>query len=249
MLERAEDLLGRIADDSLLEGGEDLLPSDVGFPEPLVPSRARGRLVALGVALTATSLLAGVALIAIGAVELIGGGSALGIGALASGALLVATHWGWVHVAEVGSDALEQRAGRSLRARRERWLQDIEPYTRYEVSTAAAPDGAIEIVRLCYRPVGCGDRRFRFQRTVELRERHQADEPAAVVAERAEQLRREAALATEGERRRYQEMRDSEHAEKVIGAEAQQLLDARRAASQALSEQINANLREPPIQG
>ena len=249
MLERAEDLLGCIADDSLLEGGEDLLPSDVGSPEPLVSSRARGRLVALGVTLTATSLLAGVGLLATGVVALIGGSSALGIGALATGALLVATHWGWVHVAEVGSDALERRARRAVLSRRARWLQAIEPYTRYEVSTAATPDGAIEIVRVRYRPVGCGDHRFQFERTVELRERHHADEPAAVVTERAEQLRREAALATEGERRRYQEMRDSEHAEKAISAELQQLLDSRRATSQALSEQINANLREPPIQG
>lgn len=249
MDERPDNLVGCLADDSLLDAGEDQLPADIARPEPPAPSRARSRLVALGIALTLTTLLGGIGLLVAGVVALIGGSAAVGIGALAVGALLVATHWGWVHVAEVSANGLEQRAHRACSTRRERWLAAVEPYARYEVSTAVTSDGSIEIVRSAYRPVGCGNHRFRFERTVEQRERHRADEPAAAVTERAEQLRRQAALATDRERRGYEELRATQRAAALAGTDEQQLLAAQRAASEALSERLNANLRQPPLEG
>jgi hypothetical protein len=76
---------------------------------------------------------------------------------------------------------------------------------------------------------------------------HPADEPAAAVTERAEVLRREAALATERERARY-EIAAEAYQTALIGREDdEQRRLARRAASEALSTQINSNLRDPPL--
>jgi hypothetical protein len=249
MDERLPDLLGCTADDSLLDAGPDTLPADIGRPEPVPRSTARARLVGVGVALTGVTLLGGVALVALSAVELISGSVALAIGALVLGLVLAGTHWGWVHVAEATADALEGRQRRKLLAHRERWLRAIEPYARYEVSTGVAPDGSIEIVRACYSPVRCANDRFRFERAIERRELQEAERASAAVVERAEQLRNEAALDTERERRRYEELRDAHRAAALAGTDERDRLAALRAASEALSERINANLREPPVQG
>ena len=74
-----------------------------------------------------------------------------------------------------------------------------------------------------------------------------ADEPAAAVTERAESLRREAALDTERERERYQIAADAYESALLDDADEQQRLLAQRAASEALSNQINSNLRDPPL--
>ncbi|MBV8710418.1 MAG: hypothetical protein JOY56_01475, partial [Solirubrobacterales bacterium] len=70
---------------------------------------------------------------------------------------------------------------------------------------------------------------------------------AASVTERAEQLRREAALATERERERYEIAADAYRTALLGRADEEQRRLARRAASEALSGQINSNLREPPL--
>ena len=98
-----------------------------------------------------------------------------------------------------------------------------------------------------HRPVAAGQDSFTFVREVERREVHSPDEPAAAVTERAETLRREAALATEEEHRRY-EIADDAYRTALLGrSDDEQRRLAQRAASEALSGQINANLRDPPL--
>jgi hypothetical protein len=46
---------------------------------------------------------------------------------------------------------------------------------------------------------------------------------------------------------RYMEAADRLETARMLAEDERERLDARRAASQALSEQINANLREPPL--
>jgi hypothetical protein len=92
-----------------------------------------------------------------------------------------------------------------------------------------------------------GAEAFTFVREVEHREVHAPDEPAAAVTERAEALRREAALATERAHQRY-EIADDAYRTALIGrADDEQRRLAQRAASEALSGQINSNLRDPPL--
>ena len=127
------------------------------------------------------------------------------------------------------------------------WLETIEPYARYEISTNVADDGSICIVRTCYRPVRSGERTFTFVAEPERKELHSEEEPAAEVTERAELLRREAARDTERERERYEIASEAYSAALIHRDDERQRLAARKAASAALSEQINANLRDPPL--
>ena len=243
----ANELVGRVADDSLLGDGAKL-PLAVGRPEPIPPSRARGRLVGVGATLTGVTLILGVGLAVFAAIELIlGGVHLLGIGALALGLGLAGTHWGWVHIAEATADAIEGRQRSEITSRRHRWLQTISPYTRYEVTTDVGDDGSITICRIAYRPVRTGAHAFTFSREVEREERHPGEETAAAVAERAELLRREAARDTERERGRFEAAASTYGARLLHESDEQQRLDALRAESEALSEQINSKLRDPPL--
>jgi hypothetical protein len=242
------ELVGRKADDRLLSDDLDQLPLAVGRPETPPPSRARRRVVGAGAVLTGISLVLGVLLVLVGVVDAIAGGvDSTAVVALLAGLILVATHWGWVHVAEITGNALEARANTGVLAERREWLAAIEPYTRFEVSTDVDADGAISIESVRCRPVPCGERGFTFVREVQHREVHAAEEPAAAVTERAEVLRREAALATARERERYQVAADAYGAALVGRADEEQRRLAQRAASEALSRQINSNLRDPPL--
>ena len=242
------ELLGLSADERLLDAEADNLPLAVGHPESLPPaSPARARLVALGATLTGLSLLVGIALIAAGIGEAIANGIVLAIAAIAVGLLLIGTHWGWVHVAEWRADAIERRRNHAVLARRQEWLRAIEPYARHEVSTAVGDDGSITIVSIRKLPVASGENTFTFKREVEAEEVHSAEEPGAAVAERAEMLRRRAAADTERERERFELASDAYEAALMRSDDEEQQRIARRAASQALSEQINTNLREPPL--
>lgn len=242
------ELVDRCADESLLAGDLGSLPTAVGRPETIPPSRTRGRLVGIGATLTGVTLIAGIALIAYGAVDALSGGlRLLNAGALALGLLLAGTHWGWVHVAEATADSIEGRRNNELLARRRQWLETIKPYTRFDVSTSVGDDGSIKIVRVRHRPVSSGKRGFTFVREVEVEELHSGDEPAAAVAERAEQLRRAAALDTERERERFEVVADAYETALLGRGNEQERLAARRAASEALSEQINSHLRDPPL--
>jgi len=243
------ELLESTADERLLEDGNALVPTDIGPPPPApAPSRARRRIVGTGAALTGTSFAVGGLLLVAGAVVALADGFPLvAIAMLALGLLLVGTHWGWVHIAEITAQALEARRDRASLELRRHWLTTIKPYTRYEVSTRVADDGSIAIVRTRVRPVRSGASTFTFAREVELEELHSGDEPAAVVTERAELLRRQAVLDTERERECFQVAADAYETELLGRDDERERLVARRAAAAALSERINANLRDPPL--
>jgi hypothetical protein len=243
----ASPLLGRIADERLL-AEDSKLPMAVGRPAPIVPSSSRRWIVGLGATLTGATLLGGIALLVLGAATWSGNGfGALAAAALAAGAVLIATHWGWVHVAEATATGLEGRRERLALEQRRGWLSAIEPYTRYEVTTRVGEDGSITIVRTRYEPVPSGQGKFAFVGEVERGEVHSPEEPGAAVTERAEALRRQAALDTEEARRRFEEAAGEQELEQLRSEQEQRLKAALRAESQALSERINANLREPPL--
>jgi hypothetical protein len=242
------DFVGSEPDERLLADDLDKLPAALGRPEVIVPSRARRRIVGTGATLTAVSLVAGVLLVALGVIDAISSGiDVAAVLALVIGGLLIATHWGWVHVAEITANSLEGHTSAEVVERRRQWLAEIEPYTRLEVSTEVGDDGSIAICSVRHRPVRLGEDRFTFARELQHREVHSPDEPAAAVTERAETLRREAALANEQERQRYEIAAEAYRAALMGRADEEQRRLARRAASEALSHQINSNLRDPPL--
>ncbi len=250
MSERSDlvELVDRTADEGLL--GEDApnLPAGIGHPESMPPpSRARRRIVGVGATLTGVTLLLGIALIVFGVGEAISNALVLGIAALAFGVAFVGTHWGWVHVAELTANSIEHRRNSEVLERRRLWLETIKPYTRYEISTTVDDDGSIRIVRSRHRPVPAGEHGFTFLREIEQEELHSAEEPSASVAERAELLRRQAAADTERERERFEVAADAYETALLSHDDADQQQAARRAASKALSDQINSNLRDPPL--
>ncbi|MGH2891420.1 MAG: hypothetical protein ACRDL8_10500, partial [Solirubrobacteraceae bacterium] len=154
-------LLARRADDRLLVEDAAQLPEDVGRPEALAEVPARRRIVAVGATLTGTTLLGGLALIVVGAVEaILTGWHAGALAALVAGVALVATHWGWVHVAEFSAQALEARHNRESIERRRQWLESIEPYTRWSATTTTGEDGSIAILTVCHRPAPAGEDRY-----------------------------------------------------------------------------------------
>jgi hypothetical protein len=241
------EFVGLEPDDRLF--GDDLnqLPASVGRPAELIPSRARGRVVALGATLTGVTLVLGIALIVAGIAEAISSAAVPAIVAIVFGVVLITTHWGWVHVAELSANRLEHRRDQASLTERRHWLREIEPYSRWEVSTRADDDGSITIETLHYRPVRVGERRFTFTREVEAREVHSGDEPAASVTERAELLRRQAAGDTQRSRERFEAAHDAYERALIASDDEQQRRAALRAASEALSEGINSNLRDPPL--
>ena len=242
------DLVGFAPDDRLLGEDLDKLPQAVGRPETVLPSRARRRIVGTGATLTAVSLVAGVLLVLLGVVDAVSSGiDVAGVLAVLVGGLLIATHWGWVHVAELTANSVEGRSNAEVVDRRRQWLAAIEPYTRFEVSTDVLDDGSIAIVSVRHRPVRVGDGGFTFVREIEHRELHGPDEPAAAVTDRAETLRREAALATEREHQRYEIAADAYRTALIGRTDDEQRRLAQRAAAEALSSQINSNLRDPPL--
>jgi hypothetical protein len=242
------ELIGRRPDERLL--GEDLdnLPAAIGRPAETRPSPARKRVVAIGVTLTGVSLVLGVALTAFGAVDGFASGfDGISLVALIVGIVLITTHWGWAHVAELTGQRLEQRSNRDVLDSRQRWLAAIEPYPRWEVTASTDDDGSIAIATTRYLPVRTGEDQFTFAKDEVGREHHAADEPAAVVTERAELLRRQAAQDTAHERERYEAAHGAYEEAVLANADEQERRAAARAASEALSEQINTNLREPPL--
>lgn len=240
--------VGREPDARLLAEDVAKLPDAVGRPEEIVPSRVRGRIVGTGATLTAASLILGSLLVLLGLIDAVSSGiDGLSIAILVVGAVLVITHWGWVHVAELTANSIEGRGTAEVEDRRGQWLSTIQPFPRFEITTSVEEDGSITIERVAYRPVVSGERRFTFAREIEQEEVHPADEPAATVAERAELLRREAAQDTEREHERYQIAADAYESALLDDADEQQRRLAQRAASEALSHQINSNLRDPPL--
>lgn len=247
--EDAGRLVGLRPDERLLDEDLPRLPAHLGRPQAAPPSPLRPRVVALGVALTAASLIGGIALLVVGLVMALGSGLGGGAAvAVAAGAILVLTHWGWVHVAEATGNALQNRRERHLEAVNRSWLERIAPYEQLSVVTRPREDGAVSILTLRHRPVPSGPGRFTFQVEVAAEEVHPAEQPAAVVAERAEALRRQAAAATAQQRRRHLAGLESLEEARLRSEDEQADRSGARAASQALSEQINANLQRPPLE-
>src|SRR5262249_43369795 len=140
------ELVGREPDDRLLSEDLDQLPEAVGRPETAPPSRARRRIVGTGATLTGVSLVLGVVLVLVGVIEGLASGIDLtAVLAFLLGVVLVSTHWGWVHVAEITANSIEGRANADVLAHQRQWLAEIEPYPRVEVSTAVEDDGSITI--------------------------------------------------------------------------------------------------------
>jgi hypothetical protein len=241
-------LVNRTADEGLLAEDAANLPALVGRPELAAPMRTRSRLVGLGATLTAVSLIAGVILIGLGVFGVVSGGAGLlSVVGLVLGAALVGTHWGWVHVAEATADAIEGRRDATVQARRRQWLNSIEPYTRYEITTGVTDDGDITIDRVEHRAVPVGDRTFTFVRTTERLATYAGDDGAAAVAERAELLRQQAAVDTDQERRRFEREADAHRGEQLGDDAHHQENAVRRAGAEAVSDEINSRLRDPPI--
>ena len=246
--EHPEQLVGLVADERLLSEDPALLPAAVGLPEPIPTRAARRRLVGVGATLTGVTLIGGIALAILGAVELLfEGGGGLAVIALVVGLVLASTHWGWVHVAELTATRVELRSNSGIVDERRAWLEAIAPFTRYEVTTSAGDDGSITIERIRHRPMRSGEGTFVFERSVELTEMHHGDEPAAIVSERAELLRHAAAVDTERERAAFQERADELNWATLAEGEHRERTREQAEAARALSEQINANLREPPL--
>lgn len=242
------ELVGRDPDEKLLSEGQANLPESVGRPATVPEIRSRRRIVGTGAALTATSLVIGVLLTVFGVIDVFAAGLDLtSVLAVVVGLLLASTHWGWVHVAELTANSIESHSNAEVLDRRQQWLATIEPYPRYEVTTSVEDDGSITISTVSHRPVPIGERSFTFVRTVEHTEVRSPDETAAAVTDRAEHLRREAALRTEHERDRYRVAADAYEAVLIDQEDDEQRRAAQRAASEALSSQINANLRDPPL--
>lgn len=242
------DLLGLTADQRMLAAPPAQLPAQLRRPPDLPVLAARDRIVGAGVTMTAVTLLAGCALAVFGAVSLLfDNDGAPAIIALLVALLLIGTHWGWVHVAEVTAQSLERRAGAPVITAQQAWLAEIPPYTRHEVVTRALADGSIAIDRVSFVPVRVTDTTFVFTRDSEQREVHGPDASAAVVAARTEALRHEAALQTEQERAAWEDRATSATAAQLAAGDAADSQNVSAAAARALSDQLNANLRDPPL--
>lgn len=241
-------LLGHTGDERLLEDDGRSLPESMGRPPPFPVSRARSKIVGVGATLTGVTLIGGILLTLLGAIDAISSGfGALAWIAVVLGVIMISTHWGWVHVAEFTATSIESsRHGEIERARFD-WLRGLEPYTRYEVTTDVEGDGSLTISTVRHRPVESAPGHFTFVRDVVERERHSDEEPAAKIAERAEQRRREAALMTQRERTRFEAAHDEEQRALLARHDEEEQLRARRVTSEALAEQINTNLRDPPL--
>jgi hypothetical protein len=242
------ELLGRTADERLLEAPPDDLPAALGHPPALPQAPGRRAIVAAGAVMTGLSLVLGVALAAWAVVASFTEGADLvrGIEFLV-GLVLAGTHWGWVHVAELSATSLSARHGRGVIDARHAWLAAIEPYTRREVVTEVEPDGSIAIVTREFRPIARPRGRFAFARDELHRERLPEETPTAAVAERVEALRRAAAEATARRHEDYLELTESEGVRALLSADERARLEERRATARALSERLNAHLRDPPL--
>lgn len=242
------ELVGLEPDERLL--GEDRihLPATARQPpRPLPESPARRQVVRVGAVMTGATLIGGVALALVGLIEAIAVGGLWWWVALGVGIVLAVTHWGWVHVAELTGNTIEGRRQASMEGLRGQWLAEIEPYSRWEVRTRADDDGSITIETLRHRPLQRGERTFSFVSEVEAREVHSPEEAAAAVTERAELMRREAAAQTRRARDQFETARDAYDRVLIAQDDEQQRRAALRAASEALSEGINSNLRDPPL--
>ena len=240
--------LGVPADRRLLD--EDLanLPDAEQRREPVISTHQHDRLVAAGSLATGATLIGGGALLLYGGWQfLFGGGGGVDAVLALIGLLLVATHWGWVHVAEYIGLTIDEREQSAADERRQEWLATIEPYPRFSVSTSVLDDASTRVERVLHQPVLTPQHTFTFVREPDAEKTFDADASAEVIATAVETMRRQARLETDHLRELW-EAASSAYAGALLGAEDdQQRLVAQRAAAVALSEHINASLLEPPL--
>jgi hypothetical protein len=240
--------LGVPADERLLDQDLVQLPDSEQYREPAISSRAHERLVAAGSLLTGTTQVGGAMLALFGGGELLlGDGGVLDVVLAVVGAVLVGTHWGWVHVAEYVGLTIDDRGERATDARRRERLAQIEPYPRFSVATRVLDDASTRVERFRHRPVLTAGHTFTFVREVDGEQTFDAHASAAVIAAGVETMRRQARLETDRLRDLW-EAASTAYEASLLGAEdEQQLLAAQRAAATALSEHINASLLEAPL--
>src|SRR5947209_311572 len=242
------DFLGVPPDKALLAGDRENLPADERPPDEPPPSRPHDRLVHAGSALTAASLVGGAALVVYAAWRILSGhASAPAIALGVVGVLLVATHWGWVHVAEYVRLTLDAREDRRIEHSRQERLVSIAPYPRFSVTTNVLPDASLCVERILHRPVGTARGTFTFAREPVAERTFEPDASAAVIASEVERMRREARLDTDRVRAQWEAASSAYDAALFSADDERQRLAARHAAASALSEHINASLLEPPL--
>jgi hypothetical protein len=240
--------LGVAADPRLLNEDLMALPASEQRHEPATSTHRHDRLVAAGSLLTGSTLIGG------GVMTLYGGGQALfnGGGAFdvvlaVIGILLVATHWGWVHVAEYIGLTIDERQQRAADARRREWLATIQPYPRFSVSTSVLDDASTRVQRVLHKPVLTAQNTFTFARETDAGKAYDADTPAETIATSVETMRRQARLETDRLRELWEAASGAYEAALLSADDDQQRLAAQRAAATALSEHINTSLLEPPL--
>lgn len=240
--------LGVAPDRRLLSEDIVNLPDAEQNREPALVTHKHDRLVAAGSLLTGVTLIGGLAMILFGGWEaLFNSGGALGVVVAVIGILLVATHWGWVHVAEYLGLTIDERQQRQVETRRQAWLAIIKPYPRFSISTDVLDDASIRVQRVVHRPVLTPQHTFTFVRETDGEKCYEADTPAAVIATSVETMRRQARLETDRLRGLWEAASSAYEAALLSADDDQQRLAAQRAAATALSEHINASLLEPPL--
>ncbi len=242
------EFLGAVPDRRLL--GEDLanLPEVEQRHLPVVAAHRHDRLVATGALLTGATLIVGGAMLLYGGGEAVfGGRSTFDVVLAAIGILLVATHWGWVHVAEYVGLTIDEGQRRDAAAREQDWLATVAPYPRFSVSTTVLSDASTRVQRFRHEPVLVTPDRFTFVRHTDAEETYDADTPAEVIATAVETMRRQARLDTDRQRGNWEAASSAYDAALLSADDEQQRLAAQRAAATALSDHINASLLEPPL--
>ena len=240
--------LGMAADERLLK--EDLinLPDAERRDEPGISTHKHDWLVTAGSVLTGTSLIGGAAMTLYGGWQLLfQAGGALDAVVAVMGLLLFATHWGWVHVAEYVGLTIDERQARAVDKRRREWLAGLQPYPRFSVSTSVLDDASTRIERVLHRPVLTDHGTFTFVRENDAAKTYDAGTSAEVIAATVETMRREARVETDRLRDLWEAASTAYEAALFSAHDDQQRLAAEHAAATALSEHINASLREPPL--
>ncbi len=240
--------LGVAADPRLLDQDRFNLPDAEQRRELPTLRHEHDRLVIAGATLTGVSLVAGMLLLLYGGSQvLLNGRGVLDLALAVLGLVLVATHWGWVHVAEYVGLTIDERHERTAQELRRDWLSSIEPYPRFSVSTSVLEDASTRVERFLHQPVLTEQHTFTFVRKLDAAQLYDADVPAEVLASAVETTRRQARLDTDRLRNLWETASAAYTAELPDGDNEQQRLAAQRAAATALSEHINASLREPPL--
>jgi hypothetical protein len=240
--------LGVPADRRLLNEDLSNLPEVEQIGEPKIATEKHDRLVAAGSLLTGVSLIGGAAMALYGGWQvLFNGGGALGAVLAVIGILLVATHWGWVHVAEYVGLTIDEHQQRVNDERARAWLASIQPYPRFSVFTGVLGDASTRVELVMHLPVLTAQHTFTFVRETNAEKTFDADASAAAIATTVETMRRQARIETDRFRELWEAASTTYTAALSNAHDEQERLAAQRAAATALSEHINASLLEPPL--